>query len=194
LFTLLIHDFIDSSRANGPGQRAVLWLQGCALSCPGCFNPQTHTFHSGQVESVSTLFERIRRLEEHIQRLTVSGGEPLHQIGPLTALLQRVRLETRLSILLFSGYTWEEIQSLRGAASLLAQLDVLIAGRYQAGQGLRNDVGSAASGLLGSANKTVHLLTDRYNMGNLREVPEAEVILTPQGEILVTGIRPLTWE
>ena len=37
-----IHAIEPRSRANGPGARFVVWLQGCTLGCPGCFNPATH--------------------------------------------------------------------------------------------------------------------------------------------------------
>ena len=33
-----LHHFLPHSRANGSGIRAVLWVQGCSLACPGCFN------------------------------------------------------------------------------------------------------------------------------------------------------------
>ena len=56
---LRLHAFLPRSRANGPGVRAVIWVQGCSLGCPGCFNPQTHAFSGGEVVTVEELFERI---------------------------------------------------------------------------------------------------------------------------------------
>jgi pyruvate-formate lyase-activating enzyme len=41
--TLRLHQFLPSSHTNGPGLRAVLWVQGCSLGCPRCFNPATHS-------------------------------------------------------------------------------------------------------------------------------------------------------
>jgi anaerobic ribonucleoside-triphosphate reductase activating protein len=92
---------------------------------------------------------RLQALEGRVQGLTVTGGEPLQQLRPLTALLKRIRQRQRLSILLFSGYSWEEISNLRGAEQLLPLIDVLIAGRYRAEQ-------RVATGLRGSVNKTLH--------------------------------------
>lgn len=36
-----LHAVVPRSAANGPGVRYVVWSQGCALACPGCFNPET---------------------------------------------------------------------------------------------------------------------------------------------------------
>jgi pyruvate-formate lyase-activating enzyme len=39
---VLLHALIPSSRANGPGLRALVFFQGRALACPGCWDPETH--------------------------------------------------------------------------------------------------------------------------------------------------------
>ena len=103
--TLSLHALVEASRANGPGRRAVLWTQGCSLGCAGCFNPQTHSF-SGEPVAVDKLFECLAAMADHLEGITVSGGEPLQQPRALLALLKRVRAETPLSIIVFTGYTW----------------------------------------------------------------------------------------
>ncbi len=181
---LRIHHFLPHSRVNGPGLRAVLWVQGCSLGCPGCFNPHTHPFSGGELLPVDTLLARLVDLGDSIEGLTISGGEPLQQFGPLLALLQGVRRETHLTILLFSGFTWVEFQTMPRAAALLACLDGLIAGRYESSQHLARD-------LRGSANQTVHFFTPRYNLADLQSVPTAELIITPTGEVLASGLDPV---
>jgi anaerobic ribonucleoside-triphosphate reductase activating protein len=183
---LRINGFLPRSRANGPGLRAVLWVQGCSLACPGCFNPETHSFTGGHFVSPDDLFRRIASLEGSIEGITISGGEPLQQRRPLLALLRRLRRETALSVLVFTGFTWDEVRGLPDADALLACIDVLIAGRYDGTQHL-------ARGLRGSANKTVHFLTNRYTPDDLETVPPAEVFITPGGAIQLTGIDPLRW-
>jgi pyruvate-formate lyase-activating enzyme len=96
---LNLHALWPRSRANGPGVRMVLWLQGCTLGCPGCFNPATHAPES----------------------------------------------------------------------------------RWQV---------PVAEMLRGSANKAVHLLTDRYRLEDLAEVPPAEVIIDAAGNVVLSGIDP----
>jgi anaerobic ribonucleoside-triphosphate reductase activating protein len=181
--TLRVHDFMPRSRANGPGVRAVLWLQGCSQGCPGCFNPDTHPHDAGERWAVDGVVSRVADLGPGIEGLTVSGGEPLEQARPLRALLERLRRETSLSVILFTGFTCEEVTAAAEMADVLPFVDVLVAGRYDAARRL-------ARGLRGSENKTTHFLTDRYAAGDLEAVPAAEIAVGPEGEVIVTGIDP----
>jgi anaerobic ribonucleoside-triphosphate reductase activating protein len=183
---LRLHAFIPFSRANGPGARAVIWTQGCTLKCPGCFNPETHSFDGGEEVAVDDLFQRIASLGATVEGITISGGEPLQQLRPLVAMLRRVREETDLSVLVFTGYTWDEIERMPEADALLKRVDALVTGRYDHTQRLARD-------LRGSANKTAHFLSDRYTMDDLQAVLPAEVIITAEGEVMISGIDPVRW-
>jgi anaerobic ribonucleoside-triphosphate reductase activating protein len=101
-------------------------------------------------------------------------------------MLESLRQESDLSVLVFTGYDWTELQRLKGIERFLANIDVLLAGRYDADR-------RVARGLLGSSNKTVHLLTNRYTLDDLHAVPQAEVLLTPDGNVILSGIDPLSW-
>lgn len=180
---LRVHSILPFSRANGPGVRAVVWVQGCSLGCPGCFNPGTHPFTGGQLTSTDDLFERILSLGQAIEGITLSGGEPLQQRPAVLDFLERVRRETPLSAILFTGFTWEEVAAMPEAGRFLACVDVLIAGRYVEARRL-------ARGLRGSADKTLHLLTDRYTRADLETTPDGEVVLLPDGRLVVSGISP----
>ena len=183
---LRIHHFLPVSQVNGPGRRAVIWVQGCTLGCPGCFNPVTHAARAGETARVDDLFARIAALQGQIEGVTISGGEPLQQRRAVERLLQRVRAETSLSTLVFSGYRWEEIQRMPRVGDLLKNIDVLLAGRYDAEQ-------RVAAGLLGSANKTIHLLSPRYRLAEIEATPQAEVIVGADGALIFSGIDPLQW-
>ena len=39
---LNISKTLSYSRANGPGTRAVIWVQGCTIGCDGCYSQSTH--------------------------------------------------------------------------------------------------------------------------------------------------------
>lgn len=183
---LRLHHFEALSRANGPGLRSVVWFQGCTLNCTDCFNPKTHTPESGDSNTIEQAFAKIAANIGRIEGITFSGGEPLQQAPALIELIQRVRSETGLSIVLFTGFTWEEVNRLPQAKAILAGVDVLLAGRYQSA--LR-----VARGLIGSSNKTVHFLTPRYTAADFEAIPQAEVIIGAGGELRFSGIEPLHW-
>ncbi len=179
--TLRLYHFLPASRANGPGLRAVIWVQGCTLNCPGCFNPQTHATTGGMLVDVNELFQWILALGDSIEGVTISGGEPLQQMRPVLALLKCIRAETSLSALVFTGYTWQEIEQFPAVHELSACVDVLITGRYDPTQAL-------STGLVSSANQTPIFLSDRYTNADLLAVPPAEVILSPDGEMVASGV------
>lgn len=184
--TLRIHHFEPSSQSNGPGRRAVLWFQGCTLNCPGCFNPHTHPHRGGKTLPISTILTRLACLAREIEGITISGGEPLQQIQPLIQLLSEVRRKFSFSTILFTGYEMDEIHTMPLAKKLPDLVDVLIAGRYNPDQRI-------AKGLIGSGNKSVHYFTNRYAPHDLAAVPEAEILVAPNGRVLLTGISPLEW-
>lgn len=183
---LRLHRYEPASRSNGPGLRAVVWVQGCPLACPGCFNPETHDFKGGEAWPVDRLAEQILQDKDRLEGITISGGEPAHQHRPLAHLVARIRAESRLSVLVFTGYNWDELRRFKGIEAFLSGVDVLIAGRYDQNQ-------RVAQNLIGSANKQIHFLTDRYTQADLDQVPQAEILLSPDGEIILSGIDPLQW-
>lgn len=178
---LRLHSFLPRSRANGPGWRSVVWVQGCSLGCPGCFNPETHGREEvGETLEVEEMMRRV--LMAKTEGLTISGGEPLQQADAVVALLEEAKA-AGLSTLLFTGLAWEEVQRHSLASRILRCVDVLMAGRYVAEQ-------RVAHGLLGSSNKTIHLLSSRHTTEEIAATPEAEVVILPDGSVVFSGIRP----
>lgn len=128
--------FVPDSRVNGPGRRVVVWVQGCTLACPGCFNPGTHPAQ-GEGTAAAELADRILQARaEPTDGVTFSGGEPFQQAEALAELAGRLRAAwPEASLMAFSGYRLEELRgpgAPRGAATLLAHLDLLVDGRYEA--------------------------------------------------------------
>jgi len=161
----------------------VIWLQGCSIKCPGCFNPKTHPVDRGSWLDVDELVSWILHRGDAIEGITLSGGEPLEQLPAVLRLLGDIKSRTSLSALLFTGYAWPDVLRMPGADDLLNCLDVVIAGPYD--RSVRLD-----DGLRGSSNQTVHFLTDRYGPDDLREVPPAEAIISADGEVVLSGVHP----
>jgi anaerobic ribonucleoside-triphosphate reductase activating protein len=180
---LNIHALEYCSRVNGPGCRFVVWFQGCSLGCPFCYNPETHSTAAGTAIKAQTIFEQVKS-QPAIEGITFSGGEPLQQIPGLLGLSRQIHDYSNLSMLMFTGYTWEEISGNPQAVEVVNYMDIVIAGRYHHQHRL-------ASGLLGSTNKTIHFLTPRYNPSDLALIPGCEIEITSDGTITVSGIDPV---
>lgn len=158
-----------------------LWLQGCARRCRGCFNTGAWDPAGGKVVRVEVLARRLLALARGVDGLSVSGGEPLLQVDALTDLLRSLRGKTDLSILIFTGFAWEEVETIPGADGLLALVDVLVAGPYRRSE-------HVGCGLIGSANQTVHLLSRRHTLTEMEAVPQAELIIRSDGLLALSGI------
>lgn len=77
-----IHSFQSLGTADGPGVRAVVFMQGCPLRCACCHNPDTWDFNGGKEATPEEIFLKIKRLRNYFGEnggVTVSGGEPLMQ-------------------------------------------------------------------------------------------------------------------
>jgi len=100
-----IHQIIERTRANGPGVRLGIWVQGCSKNCPGCCNPETHDYSKGEEIRTAEIVSLILEHRKEIEGISISGGEPLDQSEELLELLKYVREKTDLSIIIWTGYT-----------------------------------------------------------------------------------------
>ncbi len=133
----------------GPGLRAGIWLTGCPRRCNGCIAPQWQEEASGRLTTIKQLMEDMRPFLKEADGVTISGGEPFARPPILEALLSRLRQEGVTDILVYSGYSIEELE--KKAASSLNLLDALIDGPFD--YALPSD-----SHWRGSANQRLHIL------------------------------------
>ncbi len=177
--------FLARSAVNGPGIRAVVWVQGCPLRCEGCFNERFQPFSPAMQITVSELAETILSLPG-IEGVTISGGEPFAQAGPLAALGEKLRA-AGLSIVTYTGYTEDQLAGGDDPAwpSLLAVTDLLIAGPYIAALARPDPLkGSANQHVIPLGTRLVSpALTRAYDTSSGR----TEFTIAPNGTITTTG-------
>lgn len=80
--TGLIHSIESMGTVDGPGVRTVVFLQGCALRCRYCHNPDTWARGGGTPTEAEELVRRLARYKPYYGAgggVTFSGGEPLLQ-------------------------------------------------------------------------------------------------------------------
>lgn len=81
-----VHSVESFGLVDGPGVRFVVFMQGCALRCKYCHNPETWA-GGGSPWTAKQLFDKAWRFKAYWKSnggITVSGGEPLLQIEFLT--------------------------------------------------------------------------------------------------------------
>lgn len=179
-----IDRLLTLTESEGPGRRACLWVQGCSLHCPGCFNPHTWDPRGGVEVGLDELLATLDRGPE-VEGVTLLGGEPFDQAVELAELGTAVR-RRGLSVMTFSGYTLEELreQDRDGWSALLAVTDLLGDGRFDVRRPDR------VRPWVGSTNQRFHFLTPRYRAlaGALVSVPDRlEVRIRRDGTVFVNG-------
>src|SRR5215472_3438162 len=80
-----VHSYETSSRYDGPGLRVVLFVSGCLLRCSYCHNPDTWHLKDGTYVSAQQVIDRLGDFAPALRSLdgglTISGGEPMVQLG-----------------------------------------------------------------------------------------------------------------
>ncbi len=136
----------------GPGVRYGLWVMGCDRACPGCIASGAHSGRGMEIPAGALAMEIIHSGAEG---LTISGGEPFLQAGSLSVMIDKIRKKRDMGVIIYTGYTFDQLLRRHEWAQLLEKTDLLIDGPY-----IRElDDGKS---LRGSSNQSVISLTDRY--------------------------------
>jgi anaerobic ribonucleoside-triphosphate reductase activating protein len=181
---LSVAQIVPCTKAEGPGRRFALWFQGCPLRCPGCCNPEMLPFEGGRLIPAGAVVEQMRAARaDGVEGITLLGGEPFaHAEG--AAFLARAAHALDLGVMVFSGFTLEEIHCLPDAHApeLLAHTDLLVDGPYV------RELPETRRRWIGSANQQIHFLTARYRPDDpCWQRPNTLEIRLHDGELTVNG-------
>ena len=94
-----VADIIPFSWVDGPGNRFVLFLQGCNFNCLACHNPQTIPVMTPRSTdmSVTEVIDRIRLSTPFISGVTISGGEATLQHEAILSLFSQIKNDPSLN-------------------------------------------------------------------------------------------------
>jgi len=177
---LNIADIERCSRIYGPGLRFVIWVQGCGLGCKGCWNTEMWSFEEKSLYTIDEIFEMIQK--EHVEGVTILGGEPLYQSKVLLKLVKKLK-ERGYNIMLYTGFEQEEIID-PYSKELFSLSDIVICGRYQ------EDKRSIYLRWRGSSNQQIIInnkkFENRIDMFN-EQVNEVEIHFDDCGNIKILG-------
>ncbi|AFZ58525.1 radical SAM protein [Anabaena cylindrica FACHB-243] len=182
---LNIMGYVDKSEVNGPGCRAVVWVQGCPRECDGCFNPDSWTFEINQLVAIDTLAADILK-NPHNTGVTFSGGEPFWQASALANLARQLKA-AGLNVMSFTGFTLKQLQSESappGSQELLSQLDILIDGPFVQSQAVNSPMSPVSS-----KNQRVHVFNPELQDQISWASDQIEVHILKDGDRIVTGYQ-----
>ncbi len=177
--------YVDESQVNGPGRRAVVWVQGCKRECAGCFNTASWSFETNELISVAEVAEKILANPGNTG-VTFSGGEPFWQAEALAELAQTVK-KAGLNVMSFSGFTLEELQGDKAppqAAKLLKELDILIDGPYVESLAINSPESPVSS-----RNQKVRIFNPEFEDKITWSSDLVEVHILKNGSRIVTGYK-----
>lgn len=123
-----IAGLVNDSIVDGPGFRYAIFTQGCPHNCPGCHNPETHSFTGGKCVDTREIIENFRK-NPLLDGITLTGGDPFCQPAPC-AELARAAHESNLNVWAYSGYLFEEILADPAMRAMLEEVDVLVDGPF----------------------------------------------------------------
>ena len=127
---------VENCDVLGPGNRAVIWTQGCSRipPCKNCIGESARDPRGGTIASVA---EMVRWLLDcrGITGITLTGGEPFDQAEGIERLIVAVReVRPELDLIIYTGYTYDDL-IIKGEdnaciSRLLEQTQILIDGPY----------------------------------------------------------------
>ena len=123
---------VKESVVDGPGIRLVVFVQGCPHHCQGCHNPASHDPAGGYIASTEELLAELDK-NRLISGLTLSGGEPFGQLDAMIELASGAK-ERKLSVMVYTGYVFDELMTLgtkdKRVGQLLNLTDILVDGPF----------------------------------------------------------------
>lgn len=141
------------TRSLGPGNRYVVWTQGCPFRCEGCATPESRPVDDGTLVTVDALADDIIHAD-NIDGITISGGEPMIQAESIACLLEKLKkARPELTVIIFTGFRIENLID-DAQQRVLLLTDLLIDGPYV-------DTLNDGRGLRGSSNQRLHFLSPR---------------------------------
>ena len=120
------------SIVDGDGIRTVIWTQGCSHNCPGCHNPETHSFNAGYEIDTQEIKQKLSFIKQQ-DGVTLSGGDPFFQaeaVNDIATYCQQIGL----NVWCYTGFTFEQLFQMSQAPTpkgkaildLLQHINVLV--------------------------------------------------------------------
>lgn len=152
--------------ANGPGVRVSLFVSGCRLHCPNCFNKVAQDFSYGSLFSEETknfIWNELNKAE--VKGLTILGGEPFEpeNIKELEGFIieTKEKFPTK-TIWMYSGYRFELLWNREDCKKVFDYIDVLVDGPF------KEELKNPSLAFRGSSNQRIINMRSTMNLIHIK--------------------------
>lgn len=160
-----------------------IWTIGCKRKCVNCSNPELWEENPGKDISIETITGIIEKYKDKTDGVTITGGEPFLQPKELLSLVEKIRKIGIDDILIYTGFSFEELYENPLAKKIIDLSGVIVDGEYI--DELNNNVG-----MKGSENQRVFVinksLSEKYR--DFSSVKRQSEIVNNGGKIMSIGI------
>lgn len=164
----------------GPGNRIGIWTAGCNKNCRGCISPDLKNEENGIKMSTNDIIELINKIDNKVDGITISGGEPF--LYPLDLLDLVIALEkVTPDIIVFSGYNYDFLLQNKEANEVLQHISVLIDGVF-------DDTKKDKHGLRGSTNQQIIVFRNQEKYCHLEYCDREIQTVLYKNKLLSIGI------
>ncbi len=140
----------------GYGKRIGIWTIGCPRRCNNCSNPELWEEDESKDVSIDRIISVIKSIDG-ADGITITGGDPFFQDKELCNLLRMTSSMGYSDVLVYTGYTLNEICGLSDyAKESLGYIGVLVDGPYI-------DALNDGKSFRGSSNQMIHILNQELN-------------------------------
>lgn len=166
----------------GPGSRIAIWTNGCLRNCPNCESKRLQRIDESTNVDVDSCFSQFDY--SLYDGVTISGGEPFLDPKELLKLLRLLKSKGVKDILVYTGFTLEEINQNKEMKECTNYIDVLVDGPYV------DELNDETSNIKGSSNQRViyfnEKLKEKYSLyiKGYREVEEFKIL----SQVIMVGI------
>lgn len=125
---------ITSSCVDFNGWSTVIQISGCSHACKGCFNKSAWKSSYGQPFTEETYQELLEAASKpFISQVVIQGGDGLYRknVKDTITLCQRLNRDLGKPIVLFTGYTYEQIKEDLILQQVLPLVSYIMDGKYE---------------------------------------------------------------
>lgn len=164
----------------GPGNRIGIWTAGCKKNCRGCISPELRDAKNGVEISTNDILKIIEKVDNKVEGITISGGEPfLYTKGLLELVIELEKITN--DIIVFTGYDYKDLLKQNDASKVLQHISVLIDGVF-------DETNVSEYGLKGSNNQKIIIFRDSERYSNLETCERAIQNVVYNNRLLSIGI------